>query len=238
MTRSKSLLIIGGGIIGMTVAREAALRKCFHKITIIEKEKSLGFHASSRNSGIIHAGFYYTPDTQKALFCAEANSLLRNYCTKNNVELRKTGKVVVCKNKSELETINELYTRGIKNKSKIYLFNKEELNNYEPLAKTTSKFLWSPNTWSVNPKHLIKVMSNELNELGVEVKLDRKIISSNKEILFDQKNQKYEYDFIINAAGAHALKISRIMGIETNYALLPFRGIYLKSLNKLNSFQK
>ena len=108
----KSLFIIGGGIVGMTIAREAARKKCFKKVTIIEKEYRLGFHASSRNSGVIHAGFYYAPNSQKALFCSEANSLLRNYCIKNKVELKQTGKVVVCKDESELESLNELYQRG------------------------------------------------------------------------------------------------------------------------------
>ena len=136
-------LIIGGGIVGMTIAREAARKKCFKKVTIIEKEYRLGFHASSRNSGVIHAGFYYAPNSQKALFCSEANSLLRNYCIKNKVELKQTGKVVVCKDESELESLNELYQRGLANKSNIYFLDEKELKDYESLALTHSKFIWS-----------------------------------------------------------------------------------------------
>ena len=93
MSLSKSLFIIGGGIVGMTIAREAALKKCFKKITIIEKERQLGYHASSRNSGVIHAGFYYAPNSQKALFCSQANSLLRNYCLKIKLSLKRQGKL-------------------------------------------------------------------------------------------------------------------------------------------------
>ena len=232
----KSLFIIGGGIVGMTIAREAALKKCFKKVTIIEKEYRLGFHASSRNSGVIHAGFYYAPNSQKALFCSEANSLLRNYCIKNKVELKQTGKVVVCKDESELESLNELYQRGVANKSNIYFLDEKELQNYESLALTSSKFIWSPNTWSASPKDLIKKLNYELKELGVNIILNRKIVACKNNILIDNKNYEYEYDFLINAAGAYSLKMAKLMGINTNYVLLPFRGMYLKSNKKISNF--
>ena len=232
----KSLFIIGGGIVGMTIAREAALRKCFKKVTIIEKEYRLGFHASSRNSGVIHAGFYYAPNSQKALFCSEANSLLRNYCIKNKVELKQTGKVVVCKDESELESLNELYQRGVANKSNIYFLDEKELQDYESLALTSSKFIWSPNTWSASPKDLIKKLNYELKELGVNIILNRKVVACKNNILLDNKKYEYEYDFLINAAGAYSLKMANIMGINTNYVLLPFRGMYLKSNKKISNF--
>ena len=109
----KSLLIIGGGIMGMSIAREASFTNLFSEITILEKENKLGLHASSRNSGVIHAGFYYSPNSQKALFCSEANTLLRNYCLKKRVEIRKTGKVVVCNDES-----NHIYFLSYHHKNK------------------------------------------------------------------------------------------------------------------------
>ena len=236
MQFKKKLLIIGGGIVGITIAREAALKKCFEEIILIEKEDHLGFHASSRNSGVIHAGFYYTPNSQKALFCSQANKLLRDYCLLNNVELKKTGKVVVCKNESELNILNELYLRGVANKSKIYLFGSNELDDYESLALTYKKFIWSPNTWSANPKDLIKKLEVELKELGVNIILNRRIVFHENDIFIDNKNCRYKYDYVINAAGAYSLQIAQIMGIKTNYNLLPFRGMYLKSNKKIKNF--
>tara|TARA_A100001388_G_scaffold257391_1_gene223167 strand:+ start:1523 stop:2728 length:1206 start_codon:yes stop_codon:yes gene_type:complete len=236
MAKSNTLLIVGGGIVGMTLAREAALRNDFSKITLIEKEEQLGFHASSRNSGVIHAGFYYAPNSKKALFCSEANTLLRDYCLTNKVELIKTGKVVVCKDEKELEILYELYERGVANKSKIYFLDEKELKHYESLAITNSKFIWSPNTWSANPKDLIKKLNFELKELGVNIILNRKIVAFENNIIIDNKNYKYEYDFLINAAGAYSLKLAKMMGINTNYVLLPFRGMYLKSNQKVRNF--
>ena len=237
MNNSKSLLIIGGGIVGLTIAREAALRKYFNTITIIEKEDQLGFHASSRNSGVIHAGFYYSPNSQKAKFCSQANKLMREYCLKNKVEISRPGKVVVCKDQSELETLKELYSRGLENQSKIYLMNENKLEDYESLALTFSKFIWSPNTWSANPRDLIRKMHMELEELGINIILNRKVVSYENDILIDNKSYRHKYDFVINAAGSYSLKLAKIMGLETNFILLPFRGMYLKSDKKIKDFR-
>ena len=122
------------------------------------------------------------------------------------------------------------------NKSNIYFLDEKELQDYESLALTSSKFIWSPNTWSASPKDLIKKLNYELKELGVNIILNRKIVACKNNTLIDNKNYEYEYDFLINAAGAYSLKMAKIMGINTNYVLLPFRGMYLKSNKKISNF--
>jgi len=87
-------LIVGGGITGLTIAREL-LKKGVEDIVIIEKENSLGAHASGRNSGVLHAGIYYSPGTYKARFCVEGNHLMKEYCRENELTVKETGKVIV-----------------------------------------------------------------------------------------------------------------------------------------------
>ena len=159
-TESKKpiLLIIGAGIVGITIAREAALSKIFKKILIIDKEKKAGFHATSRNSGVIHAGFYYSPDSKKAKFCSKGNSLMRKYILDNSLSFNPCGKVVVSKNDIEDETINILGKRGKENDCDVSVFNSNEILNYEPEAKTNNKFLWSPNTWSASPGEILNCL--------------------------------------------------------------------------------
>ena len=234
----KSLLIIGGGIMGMSIAREASFSNLFSEITIIEKEKKLGLHASSRNSGVIHAGFYYSPNSKKALFCSEANSLLRNFCLEKGVEVKKTGKVVVCNDESNLEILYKLYERGISNGTNVSLLDENQLQKYEPKALTKDKFIWSPNTWSANPHDLIKVMGTELEDLKVKIICNTRIISYKNNVLFDDKGNIFKYDFLINAAGAYSSKIAKIMGVNSDYILLPFKGMYLKSKQKINIFKR
>ena len=113
MNKNK-LIICGGGIIGATIAREAALSKKFTDILVIEKDHQLGTHSTTRNSGVIHAGFYYSPESKKAKFCNNGNMLMRDYCLKNKIKINKCGKVVVTKNDLQEKILFELYERGKK----------------------------------------------------------------------------------------------------------------------------
>ena len=105
-------LIIGGGIIGINLAR--SLKKTFNdaKIIIIEKESECGWHASGRNSGVIHAGFYYTKDSLKAKFTRLGNQLLTEYCEEKKIPIYKCGKLVVAKDVSHLPIMDELLNRA------------------------------------------------------------------------------------------------------------------------------
>ena len=103
----KTLIIIGGGIIGMTIAREACLRNKLENIIMRKKKLDFMLH---QEIGVIHAGFYYAPNT-KALFCTKANNLLRDYCIKKNVQFKKSGKALY-EDESQLNILEELYRRG------------------------------------------------------------------------------------------------------------------------------
>ena len=233
---NKKLVIIGGGIVGITIAREAALKKIFSEIYIIEKEKTLGSHASSRNSGVIHAGFYYSPESFKAKFCVEGNKLMREYCLNKKINLKKCGKIVVTKNQLEEETLNKLYERGVKNGAELYLMDKCKINEYEPQARTFKNFLWSPKTWSTSPEKVFSSILKECIKLGIKIITDELIIDVNNSRLITLKGNSYSYDFVINSAGGYSLEVAKLFGLNTKYKILPFKGLYLKSKNKVENF--
>ena len=104
-SNSCDYLIIGAGIIGLSIAREILLNQKNAKVIVIDKEKEVGLHASGRNSGVLHAGFYYSPDSLKAKLTRDGNKLLREFCNENNVEVKNVGKVVVTKNELEEERL-------------------------------------------------------------------------------------------------------------------------------------
>jgi L-2-hydroxyglutarate oxidase LhgO len=85
------------------------------KVSIFEKESGLGFHASGRNSGVIHAGFYYSPDSLKAKFCSSGNQDLTQLIKRHDLSLRKTGKIVVTQDRSQLDDLVALQQRGVAN---------------------------------------------------------------------------------------------------------------------------
>ncbi len=232
MNKKPNLVIIGGGIVGLTIAREAYRVKRFNEITIIEKESKFAMHSSSRNSGVIHAGFYYLSNTNKANFCASANKMLRDYCTEHNLPVNKCGKVVVTKNYEEEKVLQELESRGKKNGCDIKILPKKELLNYEPRAKTHENFLWSPNTWSASPIDVVDNILKELKEANIKLLCNRKVIRHSKNNLLLSSGETINYDFLVNAAGAYALNVAELFGIKTHFRLLPFKGLYLSTSSK------
>lgn len=237
MTSKPSLLIIGGGINGLTIARQAALDGYFSIVSLAEKESRLALHASTRNSGVIHAGFYYDSQSQRGRTCTQGNALMREYCIKNSLPVNKCGKVVVTKSEAEEEVLSKLKDRGDANGCETYLLPKEKLSLHEPTALTNNSFLWSPNTWSASPHAVIKNLLLELQELSVRLFLDHKLIGVNKNVAFFQSGDAVNYDILVNAAGGSALEVGERLGLKSPYMLLPFKGLYLKSRNKVNYFK-
>ena len=220
------VLIIGGGIIGLSIGIALLESKPFLKVIIAEKEKSLGLHASGRNSGVLHAGFYYSPDSLKAKFCRDGNKELRKVAKKHGIEVRDVGKVVVARNEDENNRIETLFERGIKNGVEIELKSADELKLFEPLAVTHERFLWSPSTGVSDPKAINQALMNDFVSLGGKIDFDTELtlIQRNSEI-HDGSNQ-YDAKHFINAAGAQSDRIARKVDVGLEYAMLPFMGVY------------
>ena len=104
-------LVIGAGIIGISIARELR-RRHRARVIVIEKEPLPGQHASGRNSGVLHAGVYYKAGTLKARLCVEGNRRMREYCVTKRIPLNNNGKVIVARSETELSALQELYARS------------------------------------------------------------------------------------------------------------------------------
>lgn len=220
------VLIIGGGVIGLSIGIALLESKPSLKVIIAEKEKSLGLHASGRNSGVLHAGFYYSPDSLKAKFCREGNLELRRVAKIHGIPVRDVGKVVVARNADENNRLDTLFERGIKNGVDIELKTADELKLLEPLAVTHERFLWSPTTGVSDPKAINEALLEDFISLGGRINFDARVtlIQKNSEVA-DQTNQ-YAAKHFINSAGAQADRIARAVGVGLEYAMLPFMGVY------------
>ncbi|MDD4756514.1 MAG: L-2-hydroxyglutarate oxidase [Prolixibacteraceae bacterium] len=222
-------LIVGAGIIGLSIARE--LREIYPaaKIKVLEKEPDTGFHSSGRNSGVLHAGFYYTADSLKAKFTKEGNRQLTEYCLENNLRINRCGKLVIAQNESELETLYELEKRGKANKVDVRLLNQEEAKEIDPNAKTFKKALYSPTTSTVDPIELCRFIKSELKKKNVEFSFGESYvrrISDNK--IITSKGIEHDAGKLINTAGLYADRIAREFGFSKDYEIIPFKGLYLK----------
>ena len=131
----------------------------------------------------------------------------------------------------------ELFNRGEKNGCQLEILKKEHLYEYESLALTYRNFLWSPNTWSISPFELLDCLIKECKSLNINFSTGERIISASNNHIETSKNNKFYFDFLINACGGYAIEVAKIFGIETNYRLLPFKGLYLKSSKKFKKFK-
>lgn len=225
-------LIVGAGIIGLTVARELIARGA-RDILILEKEDEPGRHASGKNSGILHAGIYYSPDSFKARFCLEGNARMQEYCRKNGLPLLATQKVIVAKNEAELPVLEELERRARANGADVDLIDLKALAKIEPHAKTTRQALLSRNTATVSPKAVLECLRAELVASGkAEVRTSAKFLGLAGKNVARAAGlsglQSIEFEMLINAGGAHADTVARAFGLAENYRLIPFMGSYKK----------
>ena len=220
--------IIGAGIIGLSIAREIIIRFPKSKICIIEKENDVAMHSSGRNSGVLHAGFYYTADSLKARFTRDGNFQMKEYCRINNLKINNCSKIVVAKDEDELNGLYELKKRGDCNKVNLELITEKELETIEPNAKTYKHALYSPNTSTVDPREVCHCLKNELLNLGIKFFFNEEFKSINDKILSTKEGLKIKSNKIINASGLYADKVAKKFGYSSNYCIIPFKGLYVK----------
>ncbi|RFU64591.1 L-2-hydroxyglutarate oxidase [Bacillus sp. V59.32b] len=220
-------VIVGGGIIGLAIARELKTRFPEQTVCILEKERDVALHSSGRNSGVLHAGFYYTSDSLKAKFTREGNKVLTDYCLSHNLPVNRCGKLVVAVDESELEGLEELKRRADANDVELHWMDEEELAQIDPNAKTYKKALYSPNTSSVDPVQVCQTLKAEVKGMGVHFYFNTEF-KKNQDSMILTNNDTFQYGYFINAAGLYADKIAKDFNFGKQYTIIPFKGIYLK----------
>jgi (S)-2-hydroxyglutarate dehydrogenase len=225
---SSDFLVIGGGIVGISIARELKDRFSDATVTLIEKEPACGLHASGRNSGILHAGFYYSPDSLKAKFTRAGNRAMTAYCEQRNIPLNKCGKLVVARDETELAQLDELLSRGVQNKVPLENLTDDQAREIEPRVKTYKRAIFSPTTSSGDPRRVIEAMQQDAQRAGISIVQGEKYVGRLQDGITTLKN-RFAAGHVINAAGLYADKIGLDFGFSQNYRILPFKGLYLHS---------
>ena len=225
MGQTYDVTIIGGGVIGLSVARALLHQNKTLKLAILEKELALGAHASGRNSGVLHAGFYYSPDSLKAKFCLEGNIQLTELAARHKIPVRRVGKVVVARNTSESERIDLLYQRGITNGVKLELLPSDQLPRFEPLAKSFDRFLWSPNTAVSDPSRIIEALATEVKELGGNFFFGSRVKVDAEQRLY-LNEELFKTNYLVNCSGSGADRIAHDFNVGKEFSMVPFLGVY------------
>jgi L-2-hydroxyglutarate oxidase len=204
------ILVVGGGIIGLTLARELLLAGK-PDVVVLEKEPDLGRHASGRNSGVLHAGIYYAPDSSKARTCLAGNKLMRAYCSED-----------------EIPTLEELHRRATTNGARVRFVDEKELAALEPMARTVGKALHSLDTAVVDPKAVLKSLRADLEGAGVRIATGARFLGLERPEVARTTAGRIRFGRVVNAAGAWCDTVARAFGVGQHYRLIPFKGIYRK----------
>ncbi len=213
---------------GISLAREIRNRHPDSRVVLLEKETELAFHASGRNSGVLHAGFYYTADSHKARFTRDGNAMLREYCLEKGLRLNQCGKLVVTQSEEQLSGLQELKRRGDANNVELHWLTEAEAREIEPQIRTYESALWSPTTASVDPREVVTSLAQDAVSRGVEIHTDTAYKRYNhKAKTVETTNGAYQAGFVVNCAGLYADRIAQDFGFSENYRILPFKGLYL-----------
>ncbi len=214
----------------MAVARELSDRFPRANIILIEKESDIGQHSSGRNSGVLHAGFYYTANSLKARFTREGNRLMKLFCKEKNLRLNPCGKLIVAKNKNDLLVLEELKKRGERNGVELIWVGTDEVNKIDSNAKTFERALYSPSTATFDPAEICQTLKKELRERGVDIQLNSAFLGHHKgqhHSVVSTSDNAIEARYIINCGGLYADQIAKSFGLSQSYVILPFKGTYL-----------
>jgi L-2-hydroxyglutarate oxidase LhgO len=222
-------IVVGAGIVGLTIAREVARQK-MGSILVLEKESGSGYHASGRNSGVVHAGIYYSSDSLKAKFCVDGHRLLTAYVQERELPYLQCGKVIVATKTETVPTLTTLWERANKNGVLVKRLTPQDLKEIEPEARTHEWAIWSPNTSVIDSKAVLKALTEELTSLGVTIAYNMEVQNINpRSRTLTAAGENHEYGYLINAAGIYADKIARPYGVGLKYQILPFKGLYWKA---------
>ncbi len=219
-------LIIGGGIIGVSIARQLRVKFPRAGVVVLEKERALGLHSSGRNSGVIHAGFYYTADSLKARFTREGNVALTRFCEEQKLPMNRCGKLVVARSAADLPQLDELLRRARVNGVPMEALSADEARKIEPRVKTYERALFSPTTSTADPLSVLQALRSEAEREGVRFVLGEafKGVRAGR---FETSAGSIAPGYIVNAAGLHADSIARQFGFSEHYRIVPFKGLYL-----------
>src|SRR5579883_3116850 len=229
MTISCDYLIIGAGIIGLSIALEIKRREPYARILISEKECKAGMHASGRNSGVMHSGIYYSSETLKAQFCAAGAALMRQFAKEHGIAYHPSGKVIIATSEKDLPVIERLLENARTNGIRGEKLNEQEVKAIEPHATPYKVGIYSPSTFIIDSKAVIQRLEKILMDYGVSFVFGSEITQiDTRHRTVRLKGEAYHYGYLFNCAGTNADRIARLFGLCKEYTLIPFKGIYYK----------
>ena len=226
-------LIIGGGIVGLTLAREWLLRYPQSKVVVLEKESNSVAHGTGRNSGVVHSGIYYAEGSLRAKLCVSGARQMLEYVEERQLWNDRCGKLLVPPTESSLSSLDVLLNRGRANGVEIHKVTGPEALDLEPRVNTRfGQALYVPITSVVNPKEVAERVREEVVSRGGVIHYSTPVeaIDARRGTARTLEGS-FEAGTVVNAAGLFADQVAERSGLKTQYSFQPFKGKYWKHKN-------
>ena len=228
MATQTDVAIIGGGIIGLATAYRLQQRFPSTQVTVLEKEASLAFHQTGRNSGVLHSGIYYRPGSLRATNCREGKQAMQEFCQREGVAYDICGKVIVAVDESELPNLQNIFERGQANGVQCELIGAERLHELEPHAAGI-KAIHVPETGIVDYPAVCEKLATRIREKGGLIVLNARVTGmrrSDGRMVLQNTAGDLEARYVVNCAGLHSDRVAKLGGTRPNAQIVPFRGEY------------
>ncbi|TXY27870.1 L-2-hydroxyglutarate oxidase [Vibrio mimicus] len=227
-------VIVGGGIVGVSTAWQLKQRYPEKSILLVEKEAGFSRHQTGHNSGVIHAGVYYAPGSLKADFCKRGVERTLAFCKQHDIPVENCGKLLVATNAQELERMHALYDRCLQNQIDVEKLDAVQLKLAEPNIRGLGAILVKA-TSIVNYRLVTEKMAEAFMQLGGEVKIGTEVVGleetpSSITLTCQQKNQRVSYQakFLVTCSGLMADRLTKMLGLPTDFQIIPYRGEYYR----------
>ncbi|MEK9773232.1 MAG: L-2-hydroxyglutarate oxidase [Opitutae bacterium] len=221
--------VIGGGIVGLATAYRLNQKFPGQSILVVEKEKCLAEHQTGRNSGVLHSGIYYKPGSLKARNCRQGKLAMEIFCREHGIDFELCGKVIVATNIEEMDRLRAIFDRGQANGVNCELISRERLREIEPYAAGVGA-IHVPECGIVNYRQVCEKLAGLLTENSHhQILKGEKVIQierSKNELVIQTSHHSIRCQHLINCAGLHSDRVTKMGGQPSSAKIIPFKGEY------------
>jgi (S)-2-hydroxyglutarate dehydrogenase len=228
--KTTDVTVLGGGIVGLATAWNLAARLPETSITLIEKENSVAFHQTGRNSGVLHSGIYYRPGSLRATNCREGKQRMEAFCEEHGIAYESCGKVIVAVDESELANLDRIFERGQANGVTCEIIGPERLKEIEPHVAGI-KAIHVPEAGIVDYLGVCERLASLLRERGADIQLGTRVVGLDPTasgVVVKTSKGEVSSRFVVNCTGLYSDRMTTLSGQKPDAKIVPFRGEYFE----------
>lgn len=225
---SATVLVVGGGIVGLATAYRLSQRFPAVQVTVVEKESQVAQHQSGHNSGVLHSGIYYKPGSLKAINCRAGKLAMEAFCEAEGIAFQRCGKVIVAVDQREIAALEAIYQRGQANGVVCELIDRDRLTELEPHTAGL-KGIHVPEAGIVDYTQVCQRLAQRITAAGGRVVTSAKVVGvagGSDELVFATTAGEFRARYAINCAGLYCDQIAALAGALPTARIIPFRGEY------------